>query len=189
MPRLDHDEGLRERLERAVRSSRRNDVRRGRGPVGDDMPQNLAAALVREATKSSDRPLSQILLISDGMQLGSTELTRAIAELPAPVSTLCVGDADVRDVILHGVSVPPYVYAGDRALVTAEVRSLGYSGDAISPALSNLAGTGETPVADPIRTSRSRRATSPPVARVQFVASTAGHCSATSFASCRWRMN
>jgi hypothetical protein len=166
---LDQD-GLRNRL--AANFDVRVATTSGK-PAGsaDPMPQNLAEALVRESTKSSDRPVSQILLVSDGMQLGSTELSRAASELPAPVSTLCVGAADVRDVILQGVSVPPYVYVDDRALVTAEVRSLGFSGEVVLQ-LYELAGAGESHVADTRATVKAGQ--EPAIARLQFVAKTAG---------------
>lgn len=135
----------------------------------DATPQNLGAALVREATRSSDRPIAHIVLISDGGQLASTELSRAAAELPAAVSTLAVGDGEVRDVILQGVTVPPYVYQNDRALVTAEVRSLGFSGE-VNLQLYQF-GT-ETQLAD--AHVNVKAGDEPAVARLQFVAAAAG---------------
>lgn len=93
-------------------------------------PQDLARSLIREASQPSSQPLAHILLLSDGVQSSGERLARAAAELPAPVSSLVVGQTDVRDVILENVSVPPFVYARDRVLVSAELRSPGLSGEA-----------------------------------------------------------
>jgi uncharacterized membrane protein len=164
------DEGLLDRLSKSfdVRIATTSGQALDSDP-DDARPQNLGAALVREATRSSDRPISHIVLISDGVQLASTELSRAAAELPAPVSTLAVGDAEVRDVILQGVNVPPYVYQNDRALVTAEVRSLGYSGE-VNLQLYQFGS--ETQLADAHVTVKAGDESA--IARVQFVATTAG---------------
>ncbi|HWE04839.1 MAG TPA: hypothetical protein VG326_20705 [Tepidisphaeraceae bacterium] len=167
-----HDEGLLERLSGRFDVRIKNTSGRTPGAVEEDgLPQDLAQSLVRESNRRSDLPLSHILLLSDGVQLGSTELLRAAAELPAPVSALVVGDAKVTDVILQSVSVPPYVYHDDRALVTAEVRSLGYSGEATLQ-LYQLSGAGETQVADTHVTLKA--GDEPAVARLQFVAAIAG---------------
>ncbi len=89
-------------------------------------PQDLAQSLIRQSNLHRKQPLAHILLISDGADLGYKTLARAAAELPAPVSTLCVGaEAEIKDVILQDVSIPPYVYLHDRALITAQVKSLG----------------------------------------------------------------
>ncbi|GDY23544.1 membrane protein [Verrucomicrobiota bacterium] len=93
-------------------------------------PQDLARSLIREAAQPASQPLAHILLISDGVQSSGERLSRAAAELPAPVSSLVVGQADARDVILENISVPPFVYARDRVLVSAELRSPGISGEA-----------------------------------------------------------
>lgn len=89
-------------------------------------PQDLAQALIRQSNQHRKQPLAHILLISDGAELGFKSLAGAAAELPAPVSTLCVGEeAAIKDVMLQDVSIPPYVYLHDRAQITAQIKSLG----------------------------------------------------------------
>ncbi len=93
-------------------------------------PQDLAKMLVRRTTQRSEQPLDQVLLISDGVELGGRELAAASNELPVPVSTLSAGDeTDVRDVVLHSAGVPPYVYLHDHAVVSAQLQSLGIAHD------------------------------------------------------------
>jgi uncharacterized membrane protein len=138
----------------------------------DGPPQGLAAAIVRRATAGADRPAAHVLLVSDGVELGSAELSRARAELPAPVSALAVGADDaVIDLAVQGVSAPPFVYHNDRALVTADVRCVGYAGDAAVQLL-RLTGSGETQVAD--ARVALKAGDDPVAARLQFVATAAG---------------
>ena len=96
-------------------------------------PQNLGRALIAQSARVTDRPLSDILLISDGVQSGSgSDLKRAASEVQAPVSALTFGDGEkIRDVILEDVSVPPYVYQNDRALISAQIRALNLDGEAV----------------------------------------------------------
>ncbi|MEN9575115.1 MAG: hypothetical protein RL514_2970 [Verrucomicrobiota bacterium] len=93
-------------------------------------PQDLARSLIHAAAQPASQPLAHILLVSDGVQLSGERLARAAAELPAPVSALVVGQTNARDVILENLSVPPFVYAKDRVLISAELRSPGLSGEA-----------------------------------------------------------
>ncbi len=93
-------------------------------------PQDLARSLIHAAAQPSSQPLAHILVITDGVQLSGERLARAAAELPAPVSSLVVGQTSARDVILENLSVPPFVYARDRVLISAELRSPGLSGEA-----------------------------------------------------------
>ena len=102
----------------------------GAQPSSPAGPQSLARALIRAASLPSSQPVDHLLLVSDGLHLGPEPLARAAAELPAPVSTLAVGEPEIRDVILERVSPPTFAYENDRALVSAELRSLGFSGEA-----------------------------------------------------------
>ncbi|HEY8668142.1 MAG TPA: glutamine amidotransferase [Tepidisphaeraceae bacterium] len=169
------DDGLLKKLKKNydVRVERTSQAAAG---ASADSAQDLATAIVRESSKPplpTDRPLSQILVISDGVQLGSHALSRAAAEVPAPVSTLSVGTADVKDVVLQDVSVPPYVYQNDRAVVTAEVGSIGTppGGEAVVQ-LAEIKGEGETPVTSTKVTLKGWD--DPAIARLEFVAPKAG---------------
>jgi uncharacterized membrane protein len=118
----------------------------GRGPVGEAGPansepppappfqggengggaQDLAKELVWHCSWRRAQPLEQVLLISDGIETGTRELALAANELPALVSTLCVGDeTEIHDVILESAAVPPYVYLHDHAVVSAQIQSIG----------------------------------------------------------------
>ena len=90
------------------------------------LPQDLGKSIIQQAARFTDRPIADILLISDGVQPeGAADLARVAAEVQAPVSTLTFGDGEnIRDVSIEDVSVPPYVYQNDRALITAQIRSL-----------------------------------------------------------------
>jgi len=135
-------------------------------------PQNLAHTLVRAASEAGDEPLAHILLISDGAQLGSENLVNAASELPAPVSVLSVGDgSEIRDVILESVSAPQFVYQNDRALISAQVRSVGMEGEAVAQLVQVIAGTEKE-----IATSKVtlKPGDDPAMVRVEFVTPTAG---------------
>jgi len=138
----------------------------------DSSPQNLARALVRLASEPTRTPLSQIVLITDGIQLSTENLVAAASELPAPVSTLVVGDAaELRDVILDSVSIPPFVYQNDRALISAQVRSIGIEGEA-AVQLVHFTGTTEKEIATSKATLKP--GDDPAIIRVEFIAPTAG---------------
>ena len=98
--------------------------------TGAGATQDLAVGLIGAATGAATRPPAAILVISDGAALGAAALERAARELPAPVSALAVGADAVRDVVLERVQVPSFVWAEDRALATAELRSHDVAGDA-----------------------------------------------------------
>lgn len=122
--------GLLRRLQRDYRVTMLNTSdascdREGRLPT----TQDLARCLVRATATSGDRPLEYVVLISDGIQTGPEPLANAAREVAAPLSTLVVEEASTRDVILESAYVPPFVYAQDRALVAARLRSVGLSGE------------------------------------------------------------
>ena len=96
------------------------------------LPQDLGKAVIQQASRFTDRPVSDILLISDGVQPeGAADLARVADEVQAPIGALTFGDGEnIRDVNVEDVSVPPYVYQNDRALISAQIRSLGIEGDA-----------------------------------------------------------
>ena len=120
--------GLRRRLENDFTVRLRHTS--GLDSTTNSPPQDLARSLIIAAAQPTPQPLAHILLLSDGVQLSGERLARAAAELPAPVSSLVVGQTNARDVILENISVPPFVYARDRVLVSAELRSPGLSGEA-----------------------------------------------------------
>ena len=102
----------------------------GRKP-GDRRPQDLAEGVVRASSRWGGRsPLAQVLVISDGSQIGQASLVQASASMGVPVSALTFGDgSDVRDVLVQSAAVPAFVYHRDRVLVTANVRSFGIEGE------------------------------------------------------------
>ncbi len=112
-----------------------------------ELPQDLASALVcAAAAESPNWPPAQLILVSDGIQAGREPLVAAATLVGAPVSTVaCGAAADVRDLILRGVTVPAFAYAKDRVLVTADVRALGITGEA-TLRLTRLDGTSEADV-------------------------------------------
>ena len=135
-------------------------------------PQDLAQLLVRQSTRHRPQPLAHILLVSDGAELGYKRLADAAPELPAPVSTLCIGaESEIKDVILQDVSVPPYVYLHDRALITAQVKSLGIEHDATIK-LMHITDTGEKEVGS--TTVSVKPGDDAAIARVEFETLAAG---------------
>ena len=167
------DGGLRQRLGETyqVRVARTSEAGGAAAPPGDG-PQDLARSIIRLSAVRRDQPLAHVLVLSDGSQVGYDPLWRAAAEVAAPVSCLSVGDgAILRDVILESVSVPPYAYENDRALVTAKVRSLGVPGEAV---LKLALRTGEA--AREIATARVtlKPGGDPAIARVEFRTPPAG---------------
>lgn len=166
--------GLRARLatDFDVREVYTSAARRGSGADSADAPQDLARALVRLANAAPSPP-DHILLVSDGVQTMPEPLAAAAAELPAPVSALAVGDpAEVRDVILQGVSVPAYAYVKDRTQIGATVHAFGGLTGEATLKLYQVRGGGEKELATGRVTLRPDGR--PAIARLEFQADTAG---------------
>ena len=166
---LDH--GLLARLSRSytVRPVHTSD---GLPIHSEAQPQSLAQCLIRQAARATEHPLAGILLISDGIQSGSTELSAAARELPAPVYCLTFDAETVRcDVVVEDLVLPPYVYQHDPALISAQIRSYGYAGPANLQVAAVDQGV-ETPVASAQLMLRADG--EPTVAAVSFVVPTAG---------------
>jgi hypothetical protein len=168
------DAGLRQQLEanRRVRVVTTSGRPLGEKREGAGAPQDLARALIRAAAQPSAGPLDQIVLISDGAQLGQDALAAAAVELPAPVNTLVVGDVKaIRDASVESVSVPPFTYTQDRAVAAVNVRSVGLDGEAMLR-LFHVRGGGEKEIAaSPIVL---RPDNTPVLGRLEFQADTAG---------------
>ncbi|HYG77182.1 MAG TPA: hypothetical protein VEK08_19415 [Planctomycetota bacterium] len=135
------------------------------------LPQSLARELVRAAS-APGLPPAHILLISDGVQLGSDSLANAAAEIASPVSTLTAGDStSTRDVYVDSVNVPQFVYQHDRAQISAQIRSLGMEGEA-AVQLVHVNGTVEKEIATSKVTLRP--GSEPSMVRVEFNTPAAG---------------
>lgn len=137
----------------------------------DAAPQDLARSLIHAAARPASQPLAHILLVSDGVQLSGERLARAATELPAPVSALVVGQTNPRDVILENLSVPPFVYAKDRVLISVELRSPGLSGEATLRLASLRAGAEKEVATTKVTLAPGGE---PLVARLEFPASEPG---------------
>jgi uncharacterized membrane protein len=136
------------------------------------LPQDLAKELIRKSGAYADQPPDQILLISDGVELGGSDLAAAARELPAPVSSLMAGDPmAIKDLVLQRLWVPSYALANDRALVSAEVRSLGIDGEA-TVSLFQVIGGVEKAVAN--TTVKLKPDGEPSIARIEFQTPVAG---------------
>ncbi len=108
------------------------------------LTQDLAEALARASAGRGGRLPGQVLLISDGIQTSSTELSAAAQRAGAPISALAYGDGrQDKDARIHTAVVPPFVYHQDRVVVTSEVRSFGMAGQA-ELRLAHLRGGTET---------------------------------------------
>jgi len=130
---------------------------------------DLARSLIHAAS-TLPRPPARIVLISDGNQLGQTQLAAAAREVPAPVQAIAAGDpAAVKDIVLDRVWTPPFVFANDRALISAEVRSVGFDGEAT---VQLIPAKGDKPLAEaPVTLKPDGQ---PTLARLEFLAPAAG---------------
>ena len=148
----------------------------------DGAPQSLAEAVVRASTACDQRaPLAQMLLISDGSQIGQAPLAGAALSAGTPVSTVDFGNAaSVSDVMIHSATVPPFVYHRDRTMVAANVRSLGMEGEAVVKLFAIKASAPGKPgtAADETEVASTKVALKPDgtltPARVEFAAENAG---------------
>ena len=166
--------GLREKLGRThrVRVARTSEGGEPGRSGATNQPQQLAQSVIRLASRSPDRPLEAILLISDGVQIGNDPLAAAAAELAAPVFTLTAGQTNgLRDALVESVSVPPFAYRQDRAVAAVKIRSTGLSGDA-TLRLFQVRSGGEKEIATTSVALKPADASA--TARLEFVADTAG---------------
>lgn len=132
-------------------------------------PQDLASALVRLANRPAGGPVERILLLSDGIQLGREPMEAAAAELAAPVFSLLAGPTNgLTDIIVQGVTVPPFVYRQDRAVAAVSIRVLGTPGDTVVRLFQVRGGTEKEIAAAPARLAGDT------VVRLEFAADAAG---------------
>jgi uncharacterized membrane protein len=137
----------------------------------DAASQRPIAQAIVAASAQTPRPPAQIVVISDGVQLGHAPLSAAARETPAPIHTVAAGDAAaVKDIVLDRVWAPSFVFEQDRALVTAEVRAYGLDGEATVQLLQPKAG--DRPLAETMVTLKGGDEAS--LARIEFLAPAAG---------------
>ncbi|MES2794642.1 MAG: VWA domain-containing protein [Bacteroidota bacterium] len=96
---------------------------------------NLSALLSSFKSKNEGRNITDIILISDG--INNQGVSPSNLKYPFPIHTIAVGDSvPKRDVILRNIISNKIAYQGNEFVVQAEVQSVGYDGKSTTVSIS-----------------------------------------------------
>ncbi len=92
-------------------------------------PTALGAALEQAIAQSDTRPVSGIVLVTDGVNTAGRDPVRAAAASPVPIFTVAVGAArPLTDAEIRSVRTNPNAYAGEPLPVRVVISSYGLAG-------------------------------------------------------------